>query len=106
MLTGLEALTASAQRAAGLAAAGMSNPKNAQPLVVTLNTVDGHRRHAGQKLPLSRTRPPPARTGSPPHPARFPGGLNRPAGQAHNPLRSPDAKALAQGAAGGARGSP
>jgi hypothetical protein len=105
VLTGLEALTASARRAAGLAAAGMSNPKIAQPLVVTLNTVDGHRRHAGQKLPLSRTRPPPARTGSQsPHPARFPGGLNRPAGQAHNPFRSPDAKALAQGAAGGAKG--
>ena len=66
MLTGLEALTASARRAAGLAAAGMSNPKNAQPLVVILNTVDGHRRHAGQKLPLSRTRPLPARTGSQP----------------------------------------
>ena len=32
------------------------------------------------------------------------GGLNRPAGQAHNPLRSPDAKALAKRAAGGAKG--
>jgi DNA-binding NarL/FixJ family response regulator len=64
VLTGLEALTASARRAAGLAAAGMSNPKIAQPLVVTLNTVGGQRRQAGQELPVSRGRLPPGRTGT------------------------------------------
>jgi DNA-binding CsgD family transcriptional regulator len=52
-LTGLEALTASERRVAELAAAGMSNPEIAQSLFVTLNTVEGHLRHAYQKLSIS-----------------------------------------------------
>jgi DNA-binding CsgD family transcriptional regulator len=52
-LTGLEALTASERRVAELAAAGMSNPEIAQALFVTLNTVEGHLRHAYQKLSIS-----------------------------------------------------
>ena len=52
-LTGLEALTTSERRVAGLAAAGMSNPEIAQALLVTLNTVEGHLRHAYQKLSIS-----------------------------------------------------
>jgi DNA-binding CsgD family transcriptional regulator len=53
VLTGLEALTASERRVAELAAAGMSNPQIAQALFVTLNTVEGHLRHAYQKLSIS-----------------------------------------------------
>lgn len=53
VLTGLEALTASERRAAELAAGGMSNPEIAQALFVTLNTVEGHLRHAYQKLSVS-----------------------------------------------------
>jgi ATP/maltotriose-dependent transcriptional regulator MalT len=53
VLTGLEALTASERRTAELAAAGMSNPEIAQALFVTLNTVEGHLRHAYQKLSIS-----------------------------------------------------
>jgi DNA-binding CsgD family transcriptional regulator len=52
-LTGLEALTASERRVAELAAAGMSNPEIAQALFVTLNTVEGHLRHAYRKLSIS-----------------------------------------------------
>ena len=52
-LTALEALTASERRVAELAAAGMSNPEIAQALFVTLNTVEGHLRHAYQKLAIS-----------------------------------------------------
>ena len=52
-LTGLEALTASERRVAELAAAGMSNSEIAQALFVTLNTVEGHLRHAYQKLSIS-----------------------------------------------------
>jgi DNA-binding CsgD family transcriptional regulator len=52
-LTGLEALTASERRVAELAAGGMSNPEIAQALFVTLNTVEGHLRHAYQKLSIS-----------------------------------------------------
>jgi DNA-binding CsgD family transcriptional regulator len=60
-LTGLEALTASERRVAELAAAGMSNPEIAQALFVTLNTVEGHLRHAYQKLSIkSRGRLPSA----------------------------------------------
>jgi ATP/maltotriose-dependent transcriptional regulator MalT len=51
-LTGLEALTVSERRVAELAAAGMSNPEIAQALFVTLNTVEGHLRHAYQKLSI------------------------------------------------------
>jgi DNA-binding CsgD family transcriptional regulator len=53
VLTGLEALTASERRVAELAAAGMSNPEIAQALFVTLNTVEGHLRHAYRKLSIS-----------------------------------------------------
>jgi ATP/maltotriose-dependent transcriptional regulator MalT len=53
VLTGLEALTTSERRVAELAAAGMSNPQIAQALFVTLNTVEGHLRHAYQKLSIS-----------------------------------------------------
>jgi DNA-binding CsgD family transcriptional regulator len=52
-LTGLEALTASERRVAELAATGMSNSEIAQALFVTLNTVEGHLRHAYQKLSIS-----------------------------------------------------
>jgi DNA-binding CsgD family transcriptional regulator len=52
-LTGLEALTASERRVAELAAGGMSNPEIAQTLFVTLNTVEGHLRHAYRKLSIS-----------------------------------------------------
>jgi DNA-binding CsgD family transcriptional regulator len=52
-VTGLEALTASERRVAELAAAGMSNPEIAQALFVTLNTVEGHLRHAYQKLSIN-----------------------------------------------------
>jgi ATP/maltotriose-dependent transcriptional regulator MalT len=53
LLTGLEALTASERRVTELAAAGMSNPEIAQALLVTINTVEGHLRHAYQKLSIS-----------------------------------------------------
>ena len=53
VLTGLEALTASERRVGELAAAGMSNPEIAQALFVTLNTVEGHLRHAYRKLSIS-----------------------------------------------------
>ena len=53
VLTGLEALTASERRVAELAATGMSNPEIAQALFVTLNTVEGHLRHAYRKLSIS-----------------------------------------------------
>jgi len=52
-VSGLEALTASERRVAELAATGMSNPEIAQALFVTLNTVEGHLRHAYQKLSIS-----------------------------------------------------
>jgi ATP/maltotriose-dependent transcriptional regulator MalT len=51
--SGLEALTASERRIAQLAAEGLSNPEIAQALFVTLNTVEGHLRHAYQKLSIS-----------------------------------------------------
>jgi DNA-binding CsgD family transcriptional regulator len=53
VLTGLEALTASERRIAELAAEGMSNPEIGQALFITLNTVEGHLRHAYQKLSIS-----------------------------------------------------
>jgi DNA-binding CsgD family transcriptional regulator len=52
-LSGLEALTPSERRVAELAASGMSNPGIAQALFVTLNTVEGHLRHAYQKLSIN-----------------------------------------------------
>jgi DNA-binding CsgD family transcriptional regulator len=53
VLSGADALTASERRVADLAASGMSNPEIAQALFVTLNTVEGHLRHAYQKLSIS-----------------------------------------------------
>jgi DNA-binding CsgD family transcriptional regulator len=52
-LTGLEALTPSERRIAELAAAGMSNAEIAQALFVTINTVEGHLRHAYRKLSIN-----------------------------------------------------
>jgi DNA-binding CsgD family transcriptional regulator len=43
----------SERRIAQLAAEGFSNPEIAQALFVTLNTVEGHLRHAYQKLSIS-----------------------------------------------------
>ena len=74
MLTGLEALTPSERRVAGLAADGMSNPQIAQALFITLNTVEGHLRHAYQKLSISsRSQLPAALRSAAPDPAT-PGG--------------------------------
>jgi DNA-binding CsgD family transcriptional regulator len=53
VLTGLEALTPSERRIAELAAAGMSNAEIAQALFVTINTVEGHLRHAYRKLSVN-----------------------------------------------------
>jgi len=75
-LTGLEALTASERRVAELAAAGMSNPEIAQALFVTLNTVEGHLRHAYQKLSISSRGQLPAALRS-----AIPGTAGRPGGR-------------------------
>jgi DNA-binding CsgD family transcriptional regulator len=75
VLTGLEALTASERRVAELAATGMSNPEIAQALFVTLNTVEGHLRHAYQKLSISsRGQLPAALRSAAPETADRPGG--------------------------------
>jgi DNA-binding CsgD family transcriptional regulator len=77
-LTGLEALTASERRVAELAAAGMSNPEIAQALFVTLNTVEGHLRHAYQKLSIgSRGELPAALRSAAPGTAARPGGRHK-----------------------------
>jgi DNA-binding CsgD family transcriptional regulator len=49
-LTGVEALTPSERRVAGLAADGLSTPEIAQQLFVTVNTVESHLRHVYAKL--------------------------------------------------------
>ncbi|MGH2870582.1 MAG: AAA family ATPase [Solirubrobacteraceae bacterium] len=49
-LAGTEALTASEQRVANLAASGLSNREIAQQLFVTVNTVESHLRHGYLKL--------------------------------------------------------
>jgi DNA-binding CsgD family transcriptional regulator len=49
-LAGIDALTASEQRVANLAASGVSNREIAQQLFVTVNTVESHLRHAYLKL--------------------------------------------------------
>jgi DNA-binding CsgD family transcriptional regulator len=60
-LAGIDALTASEQRVANLAAAGLSNREIAQQLFVTVNTVESHLRHAYLKLGVhSRGELPPA----------------------------------------------
>jgi DNA-binding CsgD family transcriptional regulator len=53
VLTGLEALTPSERRIAELAAEGMTNAEIAQALFVTINTVEGHLRHAYRKLSIN-----------------------------------------------------
>jgi ATP/maltotriose-dependent transcriptional regulator MalT len=74
-LSGLEALTPSERRVAELAASGMSNPGIAQALFVTLNTVEGHLRHAYQKLSISsRGQLPGALRSAAPGPPARPGG--------------------------------
>ena len=74
-LTGLEALTASERRVAELAATGMSNSEIAQALFVTLNTVEGHLRHAYQKLSISsRGQLPAALRSAAPGTSASPGG--------------------------------
>jgi DNA-binding NarL/FixJ family response regulator len=77
-LTGLEALTASERRVAELAASGMSNPEIAQTLFVTLNTVEGHLRHAYQKLSIGfRGQLPAALRSAAPATADRPGGRHK-----------------------------
>jgi DNA-binding CsgD family transcriptional regulator len=77
-LTGLEALTTSERRVAELAATGMSNPEIAQALFVTLNTVEGHLRHAYQKLSISsRGQLPAALRSAVPGTATRPGGRQK-----------------------------
>jgi DNA-binding CsgD family transcriptional regulator len=49
-LSGVEALTPSERRVAGLAADGLSTPEIAQQLFVTVNTVESHLRHVYAKL--------------------------------------------------------
>jgi DNA-binding CsgD family transcriptional regulator len=74
-MTGLEALTTSERRVAELAATGRSNPEIAQALFVTLNTVEGHLRHAYQKLSISsRGQLPAALRSAAPGTAARPGG--------------------------------
>jgi DNA-binding CsgD family transcriptional regulator/tetratricopeptide (TPR) repeat protein len=56
MLTGVESLTASERRVAGMAARGMTNPQIAQALFVTRATVESHLHRSYQKLDItSRT---------------------------------------------------
>ena len=77
-LTGLEALTVSERRVAELAATGMSNPEIAQALFVTLNTVEGHLRHAYQKLSInSRGQLPAALLSAAPETAARPDGRQK-----------------------------
>ena len=77
-LTGLEALTVSERRVAELAATGMSNPEIAQALFVTLNTVEGHLRHAYQKLSIgSRGQLPAALRSAAPGTAARSGGRHK-----------------------------
>ena len=77
-LTGLEALTASERRVAELAATGMSNSEIAQALFVTLNTVEGHLRHAYQKLSISsRGQLPAALRSAAPGTSASPGGRQK-----------------------------
>jgi DNA-binding CsgD family transcriptional regulator len=54
VLSGVESLTASELRVAGLAAGGMTNREIAQALTVTEKTVETHMRHVFQKLDVNR----------------------------------------------------
>ncbi len=50
MLSGVESLTASERRVAGMAASGLSNREIAQALFVTIKTVEKHLGQAFAKL--------------------------------------------------------
>lgn len=63
--SGVEALTPSELRVAGMAAAGKTNPEIAQILVVSPKTVETHMRHVFQKLDLVRRTELPANLGEP-----------------------------------------
>jgi DNA-binding CsgD family transcriptional regulator len=54
VLSGVDALTPSELRVAGMAAEGMTNREIAQQLYVTAKTVETHLRHAYQKLDVAR----------------------------------------------------
>lgn len=60
VFTGVEALTASELRVAGLAAEGLTNREIAERLFVTERTVETHLRHVFQKLDISSRRELPA----------------------------------------------
>ena len=53
-LTGADALTASEQRIAEMAAGGLSNPEIAQELFVTVKTIEMHLTHVYRKLDIGR----------------------------------------------------
>jgi DNA-binding NarL/FixJ family response regulator len=56
LYTGVEALTPSERRVAGMAAEGMSNREIAQSLFVTPKTVEVHLSHCYRKLEISSRR--------------------------------------------------
>jgi DNA-binding CsgD family transcriptional regulator len=80
-LSGVEALTPSQRRVAGLAAEGLSTPEIAQQLFVTINTVESHLRHVYSKLGIhSREELPSSLTAPEPEPLMA--GAGRPAAPA------------------------
>lgn len=66
---GMESLTPSERRVAGMAAEGMSNREIAQALFVTVKTVEVHLGHAYAKLDISSRRELPQALGAPATPA-------------------------------------
>ena len=69
MATGRDSLTATEQRIASLAAAGMSNPQIAQSLFVTRKNVENHLGRIYAKLGIRSRTELPAALGDPPDPA-------------------------------------